>query len=177
MHDTEVNPPAGGRVGDGGDQPATGTTGVGTVVGTADGSVELGEVVVVVVVDGATRRTARTSCVGAQAVVTRATAARTPATRAAVAAAPCPTRRACATCPPSGIAWFRPVRLVVPGGRARVGPGQVGAPSESSARNTMPVRGLGWKKVLFGGMRRRAWAQASIWATGTGGRRTAAWAS
>ena len=39
MHDAAVNPPAGGRMVAGRDQPTTGTTGVGTVVGTAEGSV------------------------------------------------------------------------------------------------------------------------------------------
>ena len=38
----------------------------------------------------------------------------------------------------------------------------------------MPVRGLGWKKVLFGGMRCLSSATRSILATGTGLRRNAA---
>jgi hypothetical protein len=46
MHDTPVNPPTGGRVVAGCDHPAAATTGVGTVVGTADGSVVVGAPVV-----------------------------------------------------------------------------------------------------------------------------------
>ncbi len=50
MHDREVNPPAGGNEGTGRDQPMAETTGVGTVVGTADGMVlvVVGELVAVV---------------------------------------------------------------------------------------------------------------------------------
>ena len=41
----------------------------------------------------------------------------------------------------------------------------------------MPVRGFGLKNVVLGGMRRRALAHSSIWATVTGRRRKAAWPS
>jgi hypothetical protein len=47
MHDTEVNPPTGGRAVRGRDHPAAGTTGVATVVGTAEGRVVVGALVVV----------------------------------------------------------------------------------------------------------------------------------
>jgi hypothetical protein len=60
MHDSEVNPPAGGSDVAGWDQPTAGITGVGTVVGTADGSVVVvgaGAVVDVVSEVGVTWRT------------------------------------------------------------------------------------------------------------------------
>ena len=41
----------------------------------------------------------------------------------------------------------------------------------------MPVRGLGWKKVVFGGIRSPEAALARIWATVAGRTSTPAWAS
>jgi len=41
----------------------------------------------------------------------------------------------------------------------------------SRSRSTTPVRGLGWKNVVLGGMRSPPWAMATIWAT-EAGRRT-----
>jgi len=104
MQEVAVKPPAGGRVVAGRDQPTTGTTGVGTVVGTAEGSVLVvavgNEVVEVVVGIGLT---VRTSCVEVQAVTATATATNA---RAALGpgVAPVPSRRRPSTCPPSGIA-------------------------------------------------------------------------
>src|SRR5690606_29545294 len=45
---------------------------------------------------------------------------------------------------------------------------------QSGLRKTMPVRGLGWKKVVLGGMRSPPWAMAVICATVAGRRRTPA---
>jgi len=39
---------------------------------------------------------------------------------------------------------------------------------------TMPVRGLGQKKVVFGGIRTPPWLIAAIWSTVAGRSRTAA---
>ena len=58
------------------------------------------------------------------------------------------------------------------GGRARRQRG-----SSPRLRKTRPVLGLGWKNVVFGGMRSPPWAVASIWATVTGRSSTPAWAS
>src|SRR5439155_25506587 len=46
-----------------------------------------------------------------------------------------------------------------------------------TSRNTMPVRGLGQKNVVFGGMRSRARPTSAIWATVAGRSSTAASAS
>jgi len=98
MHDSEVNPPAGGSDVAGWDQPAAGTTGDGAVVGTADGRADV-VVVVGAVVVGATEVavTWRTSMVAvdAQAEIVRAiSAARAEAIRLAG-------RRPGVTAPPS----------------------------------------------------------------------------
>jgi hypothetical protein len=96
MHDSEVNPPAGGSVVTGRDHPTVGTTGVGMVVGTADGNVV---VVVVDVVGVATVvGTARRTGVAAVSEHPAATAAATTATtRAGRPALP----RAMVTAPPT----------------------------------------------------------------------------
>ena len=48
---------------------------------------------------------------------------------------------------------------------------------QSRRRKRRPVLGLGWKNVVFGGMRSPPWAVASIWAMLAGRSRTPAWAS
>ena len=54
---------------------------------------------------------------------------------------------------------------------------EVGGSGSPRVRNTRPVLGLGWKNVVFGGMRSPPWAVASIWATVAGRRSTPAWAA
>src|SRR5690606_16576115 len=44
------------------------------------------------------------------------------------------------------------------------GGGRAAAPAQAMSRKTSPVGGLGWKKVVFGGIRSPPWAVASIWA-------------
>jgi hypothetical protein len=94
MHDSEVNPPAGGSVVTGRDQPTVGTTGVGVVVGTAEGRV----VVVVEVVGGTVVVTDRRTGVAAVPEQAAATTADSTATARAALLAP---RRAVLTAPPT----------------------------------------------------------------------------
>ena len=51
------------------------------------------------------------------------------------------------------------------------------APASRGCGTPGPVFGLGWKNVVFGGMRSPPWAMASIWATVAGRSSTPAWAS
>ena len=89
MQDTEVKPPAAGSVVAGRDHPTVGTTGVGTVVGTADGKVVVVGGLVVGAEVVATEWRTRFACGEEQADT------KMKRTRAAPAAA----RRPTATCP------------------------------------------------------------------------------
>ena len=55
--------------------------------------------------------------------------------------------------------------------------GAVRAVSVRAGGRPTPVRGLGWKNVVFGGMRSPPWAMSTIWPTVAGRSSTPAWAS
>ena len=76
------------------------------------------------------------------------------------ATAPATSPRCCAPAPPGRSTELGPVG---PGALRGLGPRY-----SSSRRNTTPVRGLGEKNVVFGGMRSPPWAMSTIWATVAG---------
>ena len=183
MHETEVKPPPGGRVVRGMLHPGMRGAGTGTVVGTAEG---VGVVVDVagttLVVGRGAGSVARWASVG----VAAGRPEHPQPTTASTAAPSASVSRLGATCPllpgsscPIGLTdapEYRPE----PGEPGTIGPGtaqpssatprpdwtqpsQPSQPSRStSVRKTIPVRGLGWKKVLFGGIRLPAWAHSAI---------------
>jgi hypothetical protein len=97
MHDREVKPPAGGSDVAGWDQPRAGTTGVGTVVGTADGRVVVVGAEDIVVGASEVGVTWRTSVVAVDAQAVLATATSTVRVEATLLAR----RRSAVTAPPS----------------------------------------------------------------------------
>ena len=85
------------------------------------------------------------------------------------------TSRPCSTPAPPGRSSSEHTSTRSPTGRPAGRP--VRARGQARSRKTMPVRGLGKKKVLFGGMRSPPWAISRIWPTVTGRSSTPAWAS